>query len=212
MIVVSFGGFLIFFLIYSFIFKIGVKHEYKINNQECMKRTYNKNRGTYIDYYGCERKLDGEPCFTSRTIYGDIIQQNKYGDIIRNFDEEKRLSKIDGSVIELTGYSVSDSGRRRYEADGCRYKDKKNGKIYCVRSVQYDKYKYALFYMDVNDGKLIRPSDTQLKIDKELMENGKSYLTNEEYRKIIEKENNKFRNPKYPIEFYRNNEVSKDYD
>lgn len=203
----GFSGFGLFLLIANIISRIGNDHEYKKNNKECIKRTYNPKRETYIDWLGCERKLNGEFCYTTRNCYGDLIQMNQYGEVVRNFDEEER-EKAPGTVTKLTGYSCCDASVRRRDAEGYRFKDRVTGDIYCARQIQYDKYRYASFYMDIKTGNLIRLTDWQIEREKERKEKGEEYLTTEMVNEIIKKENAKYRDPSNPYKFFRNGEVS----
>ena len=203
----GFGGFGIFLLLANIISKIGNNYEYKKNNKGCMERTYNPKRETYIDWLGCERTLDGKPRLTTRDNFGDLIQLNEYGQVIRNFNEEERIKKP-GSVTQLTGYACCDASVRRRDAEGLRFQDRKTGEIYCARQIQLDKYRYACFYMDIKTGNLIRLTDWQIEQEKIKKEKGRPYLTEEDIKNIIKKENSKYRDPNNPYKFYRNSEVS----
>ena len=206
-IVGGFSGFVIFLLLANIISAIGNKYEYNKNNKDCIKRTYNPKRETYIDWLGTERKLNGDFCMTTRDSYGDLIQMNKYGQVIRNFNNEERAN-APGTVTQLAGYSCRDASVRRRDAEGLRFKDRKTNAIYCIRSIEYEKYKYISFYMDIKTGNLIRLTDYSLQEEEKRKKEGKEYLTQEQIENIIKKENSKYRDPNNPYDFYRNKEVA----
>lgn len=203
----GFSGFGLFLLIANIISRFGNNHEYRKNNKECIKRTYNPKRETYIDWLGRERKLNGELCFTSRDCFGDLIQTNQYGQVVRNFNEEERI-KAPGTVTQLTGYSCKDASVRRRDAEGFRFQDRTTGDIYCARNVEVEKYHYLCFYMDVKTGNLVRLTDWEVENNKRNKREGKEYLTDDMVAEIIKRENSKYRDPNNPYKFYRNGEVS----
>lgn len=157
----------ILYLITGLVGKIGWSIKKNSRNIKCAKRTYNSKTNTYIDMYGVERTPNGKYCKTTTDIKtGDIVQYNNNYQIIRNISEEDRIKEYANDCYTV----VRDSENRVFKDEkkyivGVRYTDKKTGKKYVIRmfEVEDNGKKHRLhFYMDANNGKLIRLTDGEI--------------------------------------------------
>ena len=162
---------------------IGINKEKK-ERRHLKAKSYNPQKGTYLDAQ-CRERLysDDSLVFTHRNSFGEIEVEYQNG-VKRNLSQEK-YDKEPGTVTRLAGYDVHNKNHYFKTAIGNRYKDRRNGKIYVIRLLKYNDESFH-FYMDVNNGKLIRPTDGQLKIEKKARECNKKYYTNEEFKNIME--------------------------
>lgn len=185
-------------------YKIGVNKEKK-ERRHLKVRSYNPEKGTYLDAQ-CRERLysDDSLVFTHRNSFGETEIEYQNG-IKRNLSQEK-YDREPGTVTKLAGYDIHNKNHYFTTAIGYRYKDRSNGKIYVIRLIKYNNEQFH-FYMDVDNGRLIRPTDGQLKLEKKAKECNKKYYTNEDFNKIIQYFNSKIDDTD-AVTLYRNRENS----
>ena len=189
---------------------IGLFYSSKEKKEELYfkQKTYNSEKGTYYDSKCRERRyLDDSFVFTRRNSLGEIEIEYQDG-TKRNLSQEK-YDKEPGSVTRLAGYDVHNKSHYLKTAIGHRFKDRKNGKIYVIRYLKYNN-NYFNFYLDVETGKLVRPTDGQIKLEKGAKENNKEYYTEEDFIKIIEYFNSRIDDSRI-YKLYRNEDNSVEY-
>ena len=171
-------------------------------------KTYNPEKGTYYDSK-CRERLysDDSLVFTRRNSYGETEIEYQNG-VVRNLAHEK-CDSAPGTVTRLAGYEFHNRNHFFKTAIGYRYKDRRNGKIYVIRNLQYEK-NYFNFYMDVETGKLVRPTDGQLRIEKEAKQQNKQSFDNE-YFSLVMNYYNSHINDSELYRFYRNDNNSVEY-
>lgn len=173
------------------------------------QRTYDPETGTYIDQYATTRSIkDNSYVRISRNAYGET--EVKYSDgTIRNLKQEEN-DKKPGSVTELTGYSSNDHAVYMKEAIGKRYKDRKNGRIYVIRNLEYNNNWFS-FFVSIDDGSIVRPTDGQYELERRAKENGKVYYTDQDFL-IMKKYFDDHRCFNFPEQLFRNKNNSVDYE
>ena len=171
------------------------------------KKTYDPQKGTYLDQY-CRERLytDDSYVYRYRNAHEEMVVSYQNGTEI-NLTQEK-YNKEPGTVIRLTGYDYHNKSHYFKQAIGFRYKDRLNGKTYVVRRLKYDNMSF-LFYMDVSDGLIVRPTDGQLKIEKEAKRNNKRNYSQEEFNNIIKYFNNNINSSRVEL-LFRNNDNASD--
>lgn len=172
------------------------------------QKTYNPERGTYYDSKCVERLYsDDSIVYRRRNVYGEMEIEYQNG-VKRNLAQEKYNAQP-GTVTRLAGYKCYNKDHFFITAIGHRYEDRATQKVYVIRNLKYNN-KQFLFYMDVETGLLIRPTDGQLEIEKEAKKQNKEYFTNDYFKKMIEYFNNK-RNTSRIEWLYRNGENDTEY-
>ena len=141
---------------------IGVGKEKK-ERRHLKNKSYNPEKGTYLDAQ-CRERLysDDSLVFTHRNSFGEMEIEYQNG-VKRNLSQEK-YNKEPGTVTRIAGYDIHNKNHYFKTAIGYRYKDRKNGKIYVIRLLKYNNESFH-FYMDVDNGKLVRPTDGQLELE-----------------------------------------------
>jgi hypothetical protein len=173
------------------------------------QRSYDPETETYTDQYGTTRFIkDNSYVRISRNVYGETEVKYANG-IVRNLKQEEN-DKKSGSVTKLTGYSSNDHAVYMREAIGSRYKDRKNGKIYVIRSLEYNN-NWFNFFVDINDGSIVRPTDGQYELERRAKENGKVYYTDQDFL-IMKKYFDDHRCFNFPEQLFRNKNNSTDYE
>lgn len=171
------------------------------------RKTYNPQKGTYLDPY-CRERLysDDSLVYRYKNGYGENIVSYQNGTEINL--TQKEYDEIPGTVTKLTGYDYHNKSHFFKQAIGFRYKDRANGKIYVVRRLEYENIPF-LFYMDVNNGMIIRPTDGQIKIEQEAKRNNKRNYSQDEFNAIIEYFNDSINNSRAEL-LFRNSDNASD--
>ena len=186
---------------------IGCGSEKRERNKS-KKRTYNPQTGTYIDQYGATRLYsDNSYVQINRNEFDEIVVRYQNGKV-RNLDQEK-YDKAPGTVTRLTGYSNHERAQYFKSAIGYRYRDRKTNEIYVIRFLEYEN-NYYLFYMNVSNGLIVRPTDGQLKMESEAKKRNLEYYTKEDFDKMIKYFNDNINNFDTSF-FFRNKNNSTDY-
>ena len=172
------------------------------------QKTYNPQKGTYLDSK-CRERLysDDSFVFTRRNRFGETEIEYQNG-VVRNLAQEK-YNKAPGSVTQLAGYDPYNKNHYFTTAIGYRYKDRKTGQVYVVRNMKYNHDSF-LFYLDVQTGKLVRPTDSQLRMENEAKRQNKEYYNEEYFKRVIDYFNNNIKNLSVDL-FYRNKDNSVEY-
>lgn len=155
---------LFLYIIFSLIGKIGWTCQQLKWNRESYKRTYNKNKKTYLDWEGYERTKNGEGVYTTIDCNNHIIRKNQNGKIIQDYTQEKINNIFSDPKLTVIQVEVKPKYHRRFtdEPLGRRFRDKQNGNIYVVRKFKIPGYNnYVSFYMDINSLHLIRIIDEE---------------------------------------------------
>lgn len=133
----------------------------------------------------CHQYLNG---YNNKPDY--VLKYVGTNEIIRNFSQEDREKTERESLQEanINGYTVHRIEEKfndhfHDECRGVRYKDIKTGAVYVLRRVNGKN-----FYMDINTGLLVRPTDKQLAFEKQLELDGRFDLKHD-LEEILEKFN-----------------------
>lgn len=171
------------------------------------QKTYDSQKGTYLDQY-CRERLysDDSLVYRYRNAHEEMMVSYQDGTEI-NLTQEK-YNNAPGSVTRLTGYDYHNKSHFFNQAIGFRYKDRQNGKVYVVRRLKYENMSF-LFYMDTNNGMIIRPTDGQLRIEEEAKRKNKRNYSQEEFNIIIKYFNDHINNSRIEL-LYRNNDNASD--
>ena len=159
-------------LIYTLIISIGLIIHWskeKKENIKCKTLYKHKDGLTYTDFNGRSRLLNDDTLvFYTHNKNGDYILEDASGNVYKNFSEEKREKKLKKTREELINnknstYCISeDNHKKDWICKGKRFSDIKTGDIYVIR---YINGKY--YYMNVQNGILVRKTDWQIKKDSE---------------------------------------------
>lgn len=163
-----------FGLLYTLFVTLGyVKKEFteSIENSKYKKIYKNTDGLTYTDTKGRSRLLStNEIVFYTHSPNGEYILENISGEIIKNFTLEERQQKQKNSkeaaiYNQSSTYCIDENDHHNdWVCKGKRFKDFKTGNIYVIRNIQ-GKY----YYMDINNGFLVRKTDWQLQKEQEGM-------------------------------------------
>lgn len=172
-----------------------------INDVKIYKDTKDDFNCHYIDSLGRKREIGtGNLVAILSDDYGDDIMYTPKGKVVKNITEIKRHKFIDAIQTFKSDLTVYWCDLREYhenewsEIQGPRYMDKDTGEVYIVRKFDVDGLVYRKrnnvaelmenhvkkesidFYMSIDDGHLIRPTDSCLSRNKQL-----EYLTEKDY-------------------------------
>lgn len=139
-------------------------------NEKCRSLFRNKDGLTYIDTKGNTRLLsNNDLVFYTHDKNGDYVLENVSGYIYKNFSKEQRIAKqkelkLEAINNEDSTYCISeDNHKKDWICKGKRFIDMKTNDVYVIRCLN-GKY----YYMDINNGKIIRKTDWQIKKDQEV--------------------------------------------
>lgn len=138
-------------------------------NEKCKSLYKNKDGLTYIDIKGNSRLLsNNDLVFYTYDKNGDYVLEDISGYIYKNFSEEQREKKQkyfkEKSIKNGDStYCISENNHKKdWICKGKRFMDIKTNDIYVIRFLN-GKY----YYMNINDGKVVKKTDWQIKKDHE---------------------------------------------
>lgn len=179
---------------------IGGQYNYKVK-----QKAKNKMHDTYIDYDGKIRSVKTNKIVYRERLYnGDYVLKDDKLNIIRNYTKEKLNNRYNNYINDnvIITVKLNDIGYVNNSCSGYRLLDLKTNNIYVERKInnidnksknyldlKLD-FKYnMIFYMDINTGLFIRPSDYELNMNNAYKHINSNYISDEKYKIVIEKFN-----------------------
>lgn len=192
---------LFFYLIISFVGKIGWFFQQLKMDRDSFKHTYNPIDKTYMDWRGTTRSEYGEPIYVRKNENGHFVKINTKQEIKQDYTQEKINSVFSNPELTVKQIEIQKYRDKYNEPIGTRYQDKKTGAIYVIRTFRIPTYGVS-FYMDVNNLHLIR----MIEGEEEFCKN--NYININEVKRFIRDFNLKQDKNNYRFKwekFYNNN-------
>ncbi len=173
--------------------KFGLSIQSKYEDYQGRRDYYDTESDTYLGQYAVRKDAqNGEPVSLHHDASGDRVILDMYGRQKRNLSEEHRKSEMEDriNIAKKRGLTVipyRDDLRHltvQCPARGIIYKDMETERYYVVRTytlndipdhlgindklafLRRSAWRLGSFYMDIETGLLVRPTDTQLQNDK----------------------------------------------